>query len=63
MLGDSISQKLDNAIRKKNKEQFNILNKIKGKIKALTMYIIKNINNVVEREDKLFVTNSGMPYI
>ena len=63
MLGDSIKQKLDSSIRKKTKEQFNILNKINGKIKELTMYIIKNINNVVEREDKLFVTNSGMPYI
>jgi len=63
MLGNSIRLKLDATIRKNKSEQFIIMNKIIGKIKELSMYIISNINKVVKRKDKLFVTNNGLPYI
>ena len=62
MIGDSISQKLESTIRKRDGQQFKIINKIKGKMMELSMYIIKNINNVIKTKDKLFVTNSGLPY-
>ena len=63
MFGNSLKLKLKATITKNKNEQFIILNKIIGRIKLLSMYIITKINSVIERKDKLFVTNSGVPYI
>ena len=63
MFGNSIKPKLLATIAKNKNDQFVIINKIKGKIISLSMYIVSKINSIIRRKDKLFVTNSGVPYI
>ena len=63
MFGNSIKQKLLATITKDKNEQFIILNKLFGKTKLLSIYIITKINAIIRNKEKLFVTNSGMPYL
>jgi hypothetical protein len=63
MFGQSIKSKLLATITKNKNEQFIIINKIIGKTKLFSLYIINKINSIIKRKDKLFVTNSGIPYI
>ena len=63
MFGNSLKHKLKATITKNKNEQFILINKIIGRTKLLSMYIISKINSIIRKKDKLFVTNSGVPYI
>ena len=51
MFGNSIKQKLLSTITKDKNEQFMILNKLFGKTKLLSIYIITKINAVIRNKE------------
>ena len=63
MLGSGFTNLLDKLIRKGDKNQFKLLNKLIGKMNEYSFSIIEKINEVVEKKELLFMSNSGVPYL
>ena len=63
MLGESFKRLLRNSIVSGNNEQFKHINILMGKIKEFSFNIQAKVNEIIEEKDKLFITNSGIPYM
>jgi len=63
MLGESYKRLLKNSIISGNNDQFKHINILLGKIKEFSFNIQTKVNEIIEEKDKLFITNSGIPYM
>lgn len=63
MLGESYKRLLKNSIVSGNNDQFKHINILLGKIKEFSFNIQVKVNEIIENKDKLFITNSGIPYM
>ena len=63
MLGESYKRLLKNSITSGNNDQFKHINILLGKIKEYSFNIQVKVNEIIEEKDKLFITNSGIPYM
>ncbi len=63
MLGESFKRLLKNSIVSGSNDQFKHINILIGKIKEFSFNIQSKVNEIIEEKDKLFITNSGIPYM
>lgn len=59
----NLTKMLESTIRKGSNKQNDLINMCYGMQQFLSVKILDLINKVVERKEKLFITNAGIPYL